>query len=1243
LYTASVQAGAANPFDRQVEQQLERLGAPASTVRARAAESLGYLRAFRAAPNLVKVLSDETPAVRREAALSLGWCGGRAEVAALLAALDDSEWTVRQAAWVALTNLTGMEFPFDAQAKADARGEQARRWREWWQQAPADRAPDDVFALLKDHKVNSDNWARGCAVTVSTEYKGPPETLTDGATHTGFWQTKNVPFPQHCTIDLGEPRAVRYVVVHQYGPGFCMTDYAVSLSDDGKTFREALRKQEATQPLLTIEFSERQARYVRVISYASERPVYPTTFREVEVPAKLAKPAARETVGASPWRTERGLRALGALGGQGAAETVLAIVKPYVKTGTADTSELALIQSGLRSLGRLRDLQALPLLVSFLENPVLARFAADALGDFGDPQAAQALIAAYPRYARTLEGKEPALVPADDKPGFESADRMYETPFAIASALARLPLDAPDDVQALRAIVPLLLTNLPSDYDGAMLYESEAGQVVTAHLVERAGLLPAARNAALAALSIAVVVPDVPEREQIVRAAQRKHGGIPHAAAFLPALCRDPNDTPALLQLLTHADGWVKIDAAKALMFMKATQAVEPLAKLLADAKPEAAYGWNGEFMFERKPEGQDECNDPPPRWREAFTRALGRLGATQHVPLLAKLLRDEGNALEIQTAAAHALDEVGTPEALDVLRRCGDHPFHSVRLIAREALWRRQLPLPEETVVNAAPPTRPAAANGTEMEAVVFIKGPNRMPNRFQIDPWRQTYSTTDSGPTYRLGRNLFVLRPATPNGSVKPLTEFADGWVADCEVSWDGRRVVFARRGGNDPWWHVWEINADGSGLRQLTNGPYHDVQPAYLGDGRIVFSTSRIGMRDEYHGYPATGLAVMNGDGSDIHCVGFNLGRDDEPAVLPDGRIVFGRLELFYSRLKTERTIHAVFTDGTQDVTLYGPERREFWREVTRKSGENWWGEAPPRHRVLRMTQPQPYAGGRILCATTGGLTLVGPERTEDSFLPHDRKYAVTTPFPLNDGRVLCAAVEKRPKDTEGNLALCTLDASGALTVLHHDPAHASFEPRPLMARQAPVVLPEFVQREKPAFTARLLCGSVVDTQLPDVALRGKLVRVIEGQPIVGRHFTHLSQGGQAWKNHVGTLARVLGTVPLAADGSFYLEVPADRLIHLQVLDSDRLTVGNQQIWMYARPKETRSCVGCHERPETTPRSAAGLVSRAARATPVQTLPTGGEFLYRAKVWQKGVLNDQSEEQTRTVRAVNLLGRR
>ena len=1124
---------------------------------------------------------------------------------ALLDALDDEDWTVRQSAWVALTNITGMEFKPDSKV-----------WRAWWATVPADRPPREVIELIRAAG-DSRNLASGCGVAATTSYKGPASVVTDGDAAT-FWQTKQVKFPQSCTIDLGAAQKVGCVVVEQYANGYCMTEAAVSLSMDGREFHEVWRVKETTPVRWIVTFAAEEARFVRITSFAGERATYPTTFREVEVYGE--KPGA----GAEHGKTERGVRALGALGGAGASDLVLRVLRPYRQRGAVSPEESSLVQVALRSLGRLRDPAAFPVLVAFLDNPQWARYAADALGDFGGENAATALVTRYPLYARRLDGKEPPLVPSDDRPGFESLDRMYETPFQMASALARLPVPRTE----LAKIAPLILANQPSDFDGAVLYEPEASQLITAHLLQKASLFEAARDTAWAQLGV-----KAPVSEEFEALAKRSHLDLPLAAYWLPMLGATP-------ELLEHTNGWVRLNAAKAMMFAGKKEMADRIAEILAKSKREADYGYFGGFTFEKNiPQGHDDYDDPPPRWREAFTRALGRLGSGRHVGLLTKLLNDDRNALEIQYAAAVALDEIGTPEAVAALREAeAKHPFHSVKLVAREALWKRNVDVVEAAVPGG--PSRPSPVDGRRYNGggIVFIKGPNKMPNRFQIDQWRQTYSTTDSGPTYRLGWNLFVLR----DGKAMPLTNFKDGWVADCEVSADGTRVLFVHRGGEkDPWWHVWEIYADGSALRQLTRGPYHDVQPNYLNDGRIVFASSRTGMRDEYHGYPATGLTVMNADGSDIHCIGFNLGRDNEPSLLPDGRIVFSRLELFYSRLKTEIAVEAVFPDGTKNVTLYGPERRAFWRQVTVQSGEKGWGEAPSRHRVLRLTQAQAFDGERVLVVTTGGLTLVGPGRYREEFLPHDKKLAVTTPFPLGDGRILCAAVEKAASKEEGNLGLYEMDvATGAMKLLYRDSAAASFEARPLRAREVGPVLYDDPQARSRAYTAQLICGSVKVSQLPLVASRGKLVRVIEGMPIVGRHHTHNSQGTQGWKNHVGTAARILGTAPLAADGSFNIEVPADRLVHLQVLDSDRRVVGNQLIWMYGRPGEKRSCVGCHETPNTA--FAKAVVPDASRVAPIQALPTGGEFLYRAKAWQKGELREATEERTRTAGAVNLLGR-
>jgi len=739
------------------------------------------------------------------------------------------------------------------------------------------------------------------------------------------------------------------------------------------------------------------------------------------------------------------------------------------------------------------------------------------------------------------------------------------------------------------------------------------------------------------------------------------------------------DDLPRLAALLQHDNGWVRIYAAKALAWLRDRRAIEPLVNALAEAKSEADFGYSGRFKDE-------EYNDPCPRWREAIVRALGQLGAVEHTPQIIAVLNDERSVLEVRHAAAQALDELGDPAALAALQDAAlRHPFLSVRHVARDAVQRRGPdrssasgrpavvrgspdPAPGSTARSPAsrrPPVsgfgevgRPApnarrAPNAAshpafwppaDFDALVFIKGNNNIPNTLgtveQADRWRQTYIVTDSGPAYRPGDNLYRLRPPRPDGQVTPLTNFPDGYVAEPEISWDGRTVLFARREQKDPWWHIWRIGADGSDPRQLTFGPYHDISPIFLADGRIAFGSSRVGIRDEYHGYPCTSLHVMNADGSDIHPIATNIGRDNEPALLPDGRIVFSRLEVFYSRNKTELTLHAVHADGTMDAVLYGPERRPFWRKLDHGvPGPDDGQEAPLTHRVLRMTQPQPMPDGRqIVVSTQGGLTLVGPCRDRETLLMPDFKTrAYTTPLPLADGSILCASTVKTPDREKVDIGLYRFyPETGRLELVYNDPGTADYEPRPIVARQAPRTQPTFARRD--GYSGRLVCASVYNTQELQARQRGRWVRLVEGTPVVSRHETHTGKD-VVWRNHGGTLARVLGTVPLMPDGSFHVELPADRLVHFQVLDSDRRVVGNQLTWINVRPGEAKSCAGCHENPHTAPLSPG---AQAALYPPLKLLPDGREFRYRAKAWFKGSLPGDLEERTRTVHAVNLMAR-
>jgi Tol biopolymer transport system component len=96
------------------------------------------------------------------------------------------------------------------------------------------------------------------------------------------------------------------------------------------------------------------------------------------------------------------------------------------------------------------------------------------------------------------------------------------------------------------------------------------------------------------------------------------------------------------------------------------------------------------------------------------------------------------------------------------------------------------------------------------------------------------------------------------------------------DFEPAWspDGR-IAFTRR---DDIGEIFVMNADGTGLTNLTNNPATDDGPAWSPDGtKIAFRSNRRGVYDLY---------VMNADGSGITALTADTATEGRPAWSPDG---------------------------------------------------------------------------------------------------------------------------------------------------------------------------------------------------------------------------------------------------------------------------------------------------------------------------------------------------------------------
>ena len=86
--------------------------------------------------------------------------------------------------------------------------------------------------------------------------------------------------------------------------------------------------------------------------------------------------------------------------------------------------------------------------------------------------------------------------------------------------------------------------------------------------------------------------------------------------------------------------------------------------------------------------------------------------------------------------------------------------------------------------------------------------------------------------------GSRLCALNLRT--GKVRELLATAAGAIRDPRVSYDAKKILFAYYQGGDDVYHLYEIDADGTGLKQLTFGAFDDVDPCYLPDGGIAFSS-------------------------------------------------------------------------------------------------------------------------------------------------------------------------------------------------------------------------------------------------------------------------------------------------------------------------------------------------------------------------------------------------------------------
>ena len=191
----------------------------------------------------------------------------------------------------------------------------------------------------------------------------------------------------------------------------------------------------------------------------------------------------------------------------------------------------------------------------------------------------------------------------------------------------------------------------------------------------------------------------------------------------------------------------------------------------------------------------------------------------------------------------------------------------------------------------------------------------------------------------------------PSAPEYNVTASITQGNGDVSDPEVSYDGKKIVFALRcptsntstinGGPacTGRWNIWEYDMTTGGytggtLRRITASTEHDdVDPAYMpGNRGFVFTSNRQTKSrtnqaggatyfalDEYERERVFNLHTMADDGSNIEQISVNQSHDRNPVVKSNGDIMFSRWEHVGPRNRF--AIFSAKPDGTNMFVFYG----------------------------------------------------------------------------------------------------------------------------------------------------------------------------------------------------------------------------------------------------------------------------------------------------------------------------------
>lgn len=433
--------------------------------------------------------------------------------------------------------------------------------------------------------------------------------------------------------------------------------------------------------------------------------------------------------------------------------------------------------------------------------------------------------------------------------------------------------------------------------------------------------------------------------------------------------------------------------------------------------------------------------------------------------------------------------------------------------------------------------------------------------------------------------------------------------------------------------------------------------------LDEGKPQFAA-----QDEDRREDAFVLHVVNADGSGLRQISFNQSHDLDPAVLDDGRIVFSRWD--NAGPNNEINLYTMRPDGTQLELLYGAQSHATGTD----GGAVHFLEPRQRTdgRILALARQfvAPESGGQLLDIDVADYVeitqptlpnrgvLTGPAQTPST--ENDvRTTAAPSPggrysmgFPLRDGTGRLLVSWSQCRLLEGQrIVPCTAERLATGTAIAAPPLYGIwiYDPRdrtqlPVAAPVEGVIYTDIVALQPQPLPPVLLdrvagvdfdaeletegvgildIRSVYDLDGVDTAPGGIAVladpalttasqrpaRFLRIEKAVGlpdddvRDFAGSAFGVTA----AFGMREILGYAPVEPDGSVRVKVPANVPFAISVLDADGRRISQRHDnWLQLRAGEELRCNGCHDRDGGESHGRSNLFAATYGGAPATGLP-------------------------------------